>query len=332
MAVSHVAFSRRGAKDRSSALAVRSLTLMTDHSAEFIAIAKEAGEIAKRADELDTEPLEALTAAAEDVAQAWSGSNLGYQANVYYEGFEIPPPGATFSREWGFEGIVLGSRGEWRQHRSEDVVAYIEARAGSPDLASVQAVSDNVRPAVESLIQRARSVAAKIAQPHDDYVKENLEELQHVSLPSIEMLARAQMRTPSGRFAVRDMRAFEGGWQPAGHQTVLAKVMHVKSPYAVAQLLASVCERLGRHLEGEGSSAERAVVQLGRKIFIGHGGKSKEHLEVGLWLTDLGLEWEYYDREPTPGLSTKERLLQMLDNAQLALLLLTPEDEDAQGK
>ncbi|MEV5002830.1 hypothetical protein [Nocardioides sp. LML1-1-1.1] len=56
---------------------------MTDRSVEFIAIAERASALADREGELDTGPLDALEAAAEDVGRSWSQSNLGYQANVY---------------------------------------------------------------------------------------------------------------------------------------------------------------------------------------------------------------------------------------------------------
>ena len=141
-----------------------------------------------------------------------------------------------------------------------------------------------------------------------------------------------QMHTSSGQFVVRDMQAAEGGWQPAGHQIALANVMEIRSAYAAAKWLRTVCERLGRHLEGEDSTAEKAVVQLGSKVFIGHGGASSEYLKLGVWLTDRGLQWEVFDRKPTAGMSTKERLLQMLDNVQIAFLMMTPEDEDAEGE
>lgn len=131
---------------------------------------------------------------------------------------------------------------------------------------------------------------------------------------------------------VRDMQAVEDGWQPAAHQVVIASVMHIRSPYAVARDLATVCRNLGMHLEDENSKSGMAVVQLGTKVFIGHGGASNEYLKLGLWLSDLGLEWEVFDRKPTAGMSTKERLLEMLDNAQIAFLIMTPEDEDAEGK
>ncbi len=305
---------------------------MTDRSAAFISIAERAAELAERESELDTQPLDALGAAAEEVSRAWSQSNLGYQANVYYKDFQVPPPGAMFSREWGFLGRFHGTTGEWEIFQADQVVAYIEEKAGDPDLRGPRSQSDVIRPDVDDLIQEARSLAAKIPQPHDDYLKENIEELQHISLPDIRLLARIQMRGIHGQIIIRDTQAMEGGAQAAGHQIAIAGVAHVRSPYDVARRLASVCERVGRHLQGEDLPVGIAVGQLGSKVFIGHGGSSNEYLNLGVWLTDRGLDWEVFDRKPTAGMSTKERLMEMLDNAQIAFLLMTPEDEAADGK
>lgn len=305
---------------------------MTDRSAELIVIAERASGLADREGELDAAPLEALRAAAEDVGRSWSQSNLGYQANVYYRNYQVPPPGAMFSREWGFQGKFQGTTGDWEIHQAEQVMAHIEESAGHPDLNGPRAQSDAIRPEVEDLIQRARSVAAKIPAPHDDYVKGHVEQLQHVTLPDVGLLARVQMHGVTGQIMTRDVQALEGGAQAAGHQIALANVMYIKSPYEVARSLAKACERLGRHLEGEDPLAQKTVVQLGSKVFIGHGGASAEYLKLGVWLGGLGLEWEVFDRKPTAGMSTKERLLEMLNNAQIAFLLMTPEDEDAEGK
>jgi predicted nucleotide-binding protein len=305
---------------------------VSDRSAQFIAVSEKAAELADRESELDGEPLDRLAQAARTVGRAWSRSNLGYQANVYYSDFGEPPPGAVFSREWGFAGAFTGTRGDWRITQPDDVVSYIEQLADAPDTGLAKAQSDALRPAVEELIQRARSLAAKIPPPHDDYLRANIEDLQRVALPDPAHLARVQMNTTSGQFVIRDMQAAEGGWQPAAHQVVIAGVMHIKSPYAAARQLAAICRNLGMHLEGESLESEMAVVQLGSKVFIGHGGTSGEYLKLGVWLTDLGLEWEVFDRRPTAGMSIKERLQEMLDNAQIAFLIMTPEDEDAGGK
>lgn len=304
---------------------------MTGLSAEFTAIAERAAELAEGESKLDTGPLDRLEAAAEEVGRAWSKSNLGYQANVYYKNFQPPRAGAMFSREWGFRGMFQGTTGEWEPHEAEEVIAFVEQRAGHPDLSKPRNQSDAIRPEVEALVQRARSTAAKIPPPHDDYLKENIEELQHISLPDVSQLARMQMQG-KGQIMTRDTQALEGGFQASGHQIALANVMYIRSPYKVAQALATVCERLGMHLEGEDWTAGKAIVQLGSKVFIGHGGASTEYLKLGVWLTDSGLEWEVFDRKPTAGMSTKERLLEMLDNAKIAFLLMTPEDEDAEGK
>lgn len=305
---------------------------MSEFSSQLIAIASEARQLASRLDEIDETPLEALESSAEEVGRSWSGSSLGYQANVYYKGYQVPPAGARFSREWGFLGQFQGTTGDWEIHNQQDVANYIDQLAGEPDLRPARESAAEVRDQVEDLVQRARSVAARIPGPHDDYLKATLDELQHVSLPSLETLCRIQHNTTSGQMVVRDVSAAEGGWQTAGHQVVLANVMHIRSPYAVAQALAKLCQRLGQHLEGHETSTEVAVIQLGSKVFIGHGGASNEYLKLGVWLTDRGLEWEVFDRVPTAGLSTKERLQQMLDNAQIAFLLMTPEDVDAQGE
>lgn len=306
---------------------------MTDRSAEFIAIAEQASEIAEKIADLDTVPLDALENAAEEIGRSWSKSNVGYQANVYYENYEVPPPGAMFSREWGFlGGVYHGTDGDWEIRQVDEVKAEIEERAGKPDLSESKDQSDGVRPEVEDLIQRARSVAAKVPTPHDDYVKENIERLQHLKLPNESLLAQQQMQGVTGQFMIRDMQALEGGAQTAGHQHMIAKVRYIKSPYRVARSLATVCRRLGMHLEGEDQQVEKAITQLGNKVFIGHGGASTDHLKLGLWLSDRGLEWEVFDRKPTAGMSIKERLLEMLNNAQIAFLLMTSEDENAEGK
>lgn len=304
---------------------------MPDHDSEFLTIAEAAAQLATRQSELDDAPLEALESAAEETARAWSGSNLGYQANVYYAGYRVPPPGAYFSREWGFEGMYSGTRGDWIPNSREDVVEHIQGKVGNPDLRSLREASSSIADQVQDLIDRARSLAATIPEPHDAYLRENLEELHKVSIPGMEALCRHQWVATSGQFAIRDMRAAEGGWQTAGHQIVIANVMAIRAPYAAAKLLSDVCRRLGRHLEAANVSS-RKVIQLGSKVFIGHGGLSKEYLQLGVWLTDRGLDWDVFDRKPTAGLSTKERLTEMLDNAVFAFLIMSAEDDAADGK
>jgi predicted nucleotide-binding protein len=67
------------------------------------------------------------------------------------------------------------------------------------------------------------------------------------------------------------------------------------------------------------------------RVFIGHG-RSQTWLGLKDFLQDrLKLEWEEFNRQPTAGVSTIQRLRDMLETSVFAFLVLTAEDEHADG-
>lgn len=66
-------------------------------------------------------------------------------------------------------------------------------------------------------------------------------------------------------------------------------------------------------------------------IFIGHGHSLLWRALKDFIAEDLGLQWDEFNREPTPGISTSERLKTMLQKAAFALLVMTGEDERSGG-
>jgi len=77
--------------------------------------------------------------------------------------------------------------------------------------------------------------------------------------------------------------------------------------------------------------AEHGKANLG-KIFIGHG-QSPVWKDLKDFLKDrLGLDWDEFNREPSAGKTTVARLSEMLDSSVLAFLVMTAEDEQADGK
>lgn len=71
--------------------------------------------------------------------------------------------------------------------------------------------------------------------------------------------------------------------------------------------------------------------RTGTKIFVGHG-KSPLWKELKDFLAErLHLNWDEFNRESVAGLSTKERLQAMLNDAKFAFLVLTAEDEHPSG-
>ena len=79
------------------------------------------------------------------------------------------------------------------------------------------------------------------------------------------------------------------------------------------------------------SKEARRMPESNRKIFIGHGG-SKSWKELKDFLSErLKLEWQEFNREPAAGISTKERLESMLDDSGFAFIVMTAEDDHADG-
>lgn len=71
---------------------------------------------------------------------------------------------------------------------------------------------------------------------------------------------------------------------------------------------------------------------VGTRVFIGHG-RSKEWKDLKDFINDrMRLPWDEFNRVPVAGISNAERLSAMLDAAAIAFLVLTAEDETADGK
>ncbi len=83
--------------------------------------------------------------------------------------------------------------------------------------------------------------------------------------------------------------------------------------------------------ELEQEREEARLAKIGGRVFIGHG-RSNVWRDLKDFLQDrLKLEWDEFNREPAAGLATTERLQEMLDSASVAFLVMTGEDETAQG-
>ena len=102
---------------------------MTVIESELHEIALELHDLVSRARNPDiVDTLRSLRDAAERVGMAWSGSWLGYHANVYYRDLQKPPPGMWFSKEWGLRpGIFVddSTSGDWAEFDPDQVRAAI---------------------------------------------------------------------------------------------------------------------------------------------------------------------------------------------------------------
>lgn len=279
------------------------------------------------------EPLEALRKSAETVGKSWSGSWLGYQANVYYRGLKAPPAGANFSKEWGLKSAYANdTTGEWEECRGDDVLDQIFSMARSPDREALTHVADE---AGERAMDGKASLISFLAPlqraaPEDEAFKGMLRDLNRLKLMDVgEILASWK---PHGQLITRDSLAASQGVTPPGHLRAAAIAAALNQPFAVAKELAKLAKNMARHAEalniGVGPMIQAAQPN---RIFIGHGGSPlwrelKDHVK-----DELRLQPDEFNRVAIAGVSTADRLKQMLDDAAFAFLVLTAEDERSDG-
>ena len=97
----------------------------------------------------------------------------------------------------------------------------------------------------------------------------------------------------------------------------------------VLQMIRNTIARLETTPDAPREQSTRGA--LTRRVFVGHG-RSAEWMKLKDFLVDrLRLEYEEFNRESPAGYSTKERLDQMLATTSFAFLVMTAEDQHADG-
>jgi hypothetical protein len=278
--------------------------------------------------------LDRLREAAQQVGQSWSGSWEGYQAHVYYANLKPPPPGHHFSSEWGLAvGVTSalgGTHGDWRELPAEQVEAEIYRRAGNPDLVAARKAAEagttlfNKRK--EDLLSILHALAASSSQP---YLQKLLDEANAVELFDRRQLIQA-MR-PKGTFMTLDaLAASQGTWIPP-HISAIGDTADIEGPAVSCETLATVARKTFSYLERTQRNAKRDA-RVGTNFFIGHGG-SKVWKDLKDFVQDrLHLPWDEFNRVPVAGTTNIARLSEMLDDAAVAFIVMTAEDELLDGK
>jgi predicted nucleotide-binding protein len=281
-------------------------------------------------DEWKSAELDLLVNTAEEFEKAWSGSWLGYHSRVYYAEFQLPPPGAAFSQEWGFiESFSQGTRGDWREFQFDDVVAIINEEAGNPDYNSLFAASEKAKDVFEDSKSDALSlIHANLRLDDDKFLRDLVDKVESVKIFTASDYI--SLKRPSGQLISRDTIAIEKGLVTPPHMAVLAKAFSLKSPYSACSRLKKNLLKLASHLQNL-ENKKVAEERIGTNVFIGHG-RSPFWRELKDFVSDrLHLPWDEFNRVPIAGVTNIARLSQMLDQACIAFLVMTAEDEQADG-
>ena len=113
--------------------------------------------------------------------------------------------------------------------------------------------------------------------------------------------------------------------------SVLANVVSLHSHLDGCGKLAKIAERAASHLDR--LNREGVTVQgTGAKVFIGHG-RSLLWKDLKDFIQDrLHLPWDEFNRVPVAGITNADRLVEMLETAAIAFVIMTAEDELIDGK
>jgi predicted nucleotide-binding protein len=277
--------------------------------------------------------LDKLRETSEKIGIAWSQSWIGYHSCVYYENFNHPPRGAVFSSEWGLyhDSFINPTRGDWIEYNYNDVIQYIMEISGGINLNELNEISKKMLDYFEDTKSNIISTISIFMREieNDKFVNELNEKINNIIYYSRDKLIKAML--PHGTIMSRDSRAMTEGIKCPPHIAIIATVGALKSPYQLCKELSTITRRIASHIEKLGHDKVKSE-RIGTRVFIGHGG-SKLWRELKDFIQDrMHLPWDEFNRVPVAGVPNAVRLSEMMDNAAIAFLILTAEDEQNNGK
>lgn len=306
---------------------------MTDSRSELIVIAEDLEQLVTG----DFEPKvwEAtvhLKNAAEKIGKSWSRSWLGYHSYVYYEYFEEPPTRARFSSEWGMDVGILGSGtiGDWIEYNPDEVMALIREEADNPDMNPARNFIR--RATTEFLKQKDNLLSISDIESNNSESNFLIEKRQQIADTKLirENEFLVQWR-PKQLPSSRDNVAKNQGLRNPPHLRILAEVYSIQNTARVIMELAKISRQIDSHIVRQRQRSQPTTL-FGNRVFIGHG-RSSIWRELKDFLEDqLGLLVDEFNRIPIAGIATTNRLSSMLDSAGIAFLIMTGEDEQADGQ
>ncbi|MBW1820669.1 MAG: nucleotide-binding protein [Deltaproteobacteria bacterium] len=292
-----------------------------------------ADKLKNAASRLPEEDLARIEDVANSVGKAWSGSCLGYHSRVYYKDLQPVPPGARFSKEWGFSDsyVLHETVGDWEEYDFDDVVSHIKSISGIEDLNPLEDSASEARELFDEIQSEVLSLLTPILLENKDdtFLSDLVEKIKGVKIYTPRDYLKSVL--PSGQQMSRDMNAIQAGSKVPPHISVLSSCFGIRGPFTACLNLSKMTRRLASHMENVDQSQSRSE-RVGTNVFIGHG-RASLWRDLKDFIQDrLHLPWDEFNRVPVAGFTNIARLSEMIDNAAIAFIIMTAEDEQVDGK
>ena len=279
----------------------------------------------------DLEELRAIERKAMDVGKSSSGSWLGYHANVYWRGFGEPPPGKHFDVEHGIGGdMFVRPDPNWIEYSSADVQSAILGQYDALTLLrgveKAQALTENFESTKQGVLGIIGALGPVDRIPGGQSILKAIEDARIPSKPAL-----IDVFNPKRQIITGDHLALNQGPRAPTWVVMAAEAQLLRAAVESSDRLLQSMNRLAMTLRLQ--AAERAQIgRSGVNVFIGHG-RAPAWRELKDFVQErLGLPYDEFNRVPVAGLATTHRLQQMLDAAAVAFIVMTAEDESADGR
>jgi hypothetical protein len=277
-------------------------------------------------------PLSAIRKVAQEADRSWSGSNIGYHATVYFAGLNPAPPDAQFSSEWGLmrRWPTHEPHPGWQLMDYKTVYNILIERAGRPDAEKIGRDLASIRQTFSALKERAISALMSTETLKSDaFLNRKLTQIDALSPSDPPTIARGFL--PSSQFWSRDSQAMSQGLQLPPHQPLMAIDLSAGMLRSSLETLAIAAREAATHIQKSLRKDMTAGATL-KTVFIGHGRSPLWRELMDFIEKRLKLHVEEFNSVSAAGITTVDRLSTLLDTAGFALLIMTAEDEQADGK
>ncbi len=263
------------------------------------------------------------------VGKSSSKSWMGYHANVYYADFTSPPVGSEFDGRYGIR-VPINNRGShWIEHDSTKLVDTLIGD-GKAALEELQQLEEEGRAIFSGVKDDVGSIVTVYLLDHkDSYVEKFKEDLDNIKV--LDAIAILNAKSPKGQIVTYDEKAAMQGTRPPPHEKVMAWINSAHQPSAHCRELALKVKKLASHISRV-NRQDAQISRVGTNVFIGHG-RSHAWRDLKDYIRDrLRLPYDEFNRVPVAGITNIARLSEMLESAACAFIIMTAEDEAADGK
>lgn len=299
-------------------------------SSELKSLISDVERYLEKGEAIDYSGVESLLDAHNKASKAWSRSWIGYHSLVYYDQLRTPQPGHRFSSEWGLREVFgEGTTGPWGEYNFDDVYQAVVDMAGDPNLEEVQKFCEEGKSLFGRVKQDLEIILTVQAESSGEIFYKTLsDEIKNINLlGEKDFINHVRPKNHS----TRDSLALSQGILTPPHVLLWARCLVLKSPIAACKSVLTVLKKAYSYsLRQEKQKVENSLV--GTNVFIGHG-RSQVWRDLKDFVKDrLGLPYDEFNRVPVAGVTNIQRLTQMLDSAAVAFIVMTAEDEQADGK